>query len=83
MARVFLCSPIRCGTAENMVYAAVKQTETCAALIHKPTKGEGTVSGYHPAKGGNPSCRIIAWSRAAPINGQTEQIGEGEIFGLQ
>lgn len=62
-----------------MVYA-VKQTETVRRLSTTHKRGRHNVSGYHPAKGGNPPCRIIAWSRAAPINGETEQIGEGEIW---
>lgn len=31
----FIPPPIRCGTAENMENAAVKQAETHAALIHQ------------------------------------------------
>lgn len=41
----FSVPPIRCGAAENMVYAAVKQAETHAALIHQSQGHSGVSDG--------------------------------------
>lgn len=70
----FVVVPLKAWYMRSNELKPVRRLST----THK--RGRHNVSGYHPAKGGNPPCRIIAWSRAAPINGETEQIGEGEIW---